>query len=117
MIICFSALLPVRRGKVRIVRIHLFLSRLRITLLKGHSSLTVQFSAQQTWSDLSHNIKDIQNHNAANLSFEENARWRSQSASIGQQVTRVFPSGSKDCVEAESWDDHQSSMVKLGQIM
>ncbi len=34
-----------------------------------------EFSAQQTWSELSKNIKEIQNHNASNLSFEENHRF------------------------------------------
>ncbi|KAF8920321.1 Cullin [Mucidula mucida] len=110
-----------------------------------------EFSAQQTWTDLSHNIKEIQNHNAANLSFEENHRfaynmvlyrhgetlYKGVKALVSEnleklsreQVTPVFPSGSKDppqkSVEAEMllkalrsiWDDHQSSMVKLGQIL
>lgn len=32
-------------------------------------------SIDQTWSKLSKNIKEILNHNAANLSFEENHRF------------------------------------------
>ncbi|KAF9557422.1 Cullin-domain-containing protein [Agrocybe pediades] len=34
-----------------------------------------EFSADQTWSALSKNIREIQKHNAANLSFEENHRF------------------------------------------
>ncbi|KAF8910649.1 ubiquitin ligase SCF complex subunit Cullin [Gymnopilus junonius] len=33
------------------------------------------FSPEKTWAELSKNIKEIQNHNAANLSFEENHRF------------------------------------------
>ncbi|KAG6820945.1 hypothetical protein H0H93_009181 [Arthromyces matolae] len=33
------------------------------------------FSAEKTWSELAHNIREIQNHNASNLSFEENYRF------------------------------------------
>lgn len=32
-------------------------------------------SVEETWSTLSQNIKEILNHNAANLSFEENHRY------------------------------------------
>ncbi|KAJ6513268.1 Cullin-domain-containing protein [Mycena sanguinolenta] len=32
-------------------------------------------SIDKTWADLSHNIREIQNHNASNLSFEENHRF------------------------------------------
>ncbi|PPQ69073.1 hypothetical protein CVT26_003548 [Gymnopilus dilepis] len=34
-----------------------------------------EFSAEKTWAELAKNIKEIQNHNAANLSFEENHRF------------------------------------------
>ncbi|KDR76203.1 hypothetical protein GALMADRAFT_225884 [Galerina marginata CBS 339.88] len=34
-----------------------------------------EFSPDKTWSQLSKNIREIQNHNAANLSFEENHRF------------------------------------------
>ena len=33
------------------------------------------FSAEKTWQSLSNNIREIQNHNAASLSFEENYRY------------------------------------------
>lgn len=33
------------------------------------------FSAEKTWLELSKNIREIQNHNASNLSFEENHRF------------------------------------------
>ncbi|KAF9477929.1 Cullin-domain-containing protein [Pholiota conissans] len=33
------------------------------------------FSLSKTWEDLSKNIREIQNHNASNLSFEENHRY------------------------------------------
>ncbi|KAF7312292.1 CULLIN-2 domain-containing protein [Mycena indigotica] len=32
-------------------------------------------SIEKTWADLAHNIREIQNHNAPNLSFEENHRF------------------------------------------
>ncbi|KIM39866.1 hypothetical protein M413DRAFT_19621 [Hebeloma cylindrosporum] len=34
-----------------------------------------EFSAEKTWAELSKNIREIQNHNASNLSFEENHRF------------------------------------------
>ncbi|KAG2017666.1 ubiquitin ligase SCF complex subunit Cullin [Coprinopsis cinerea AmutBmut pab1-1] len=34
-----------------------------------------EFSAEKTWNALSQNIREIQNHNAASLSFEENYRY------------------------------------------
>ncbi|KAG7451148.1 Cullin-domain-containing protein [Guyanagaster necrorhizus] len=46
--------------------------RVRIVAPRRHGP---EFSAQQTWSELSKNIKEIQNHNACNLSFEENHRF------------------------------------------
>ncbi|KAK0193778.1 Cullin [Armillaria mellea] len=46
--------------------------RVRIVAPRRHGP---EFSAQQTWSELSKNIKEIQNHNASNLSFEENHRF------------------------------------------
>lgn len=55
-----SAMATARRGRVRIVA------------PRRHGP---EFSAQQTWSELSKNIKEIQNHNASNLSFEENHRF------------------------------------------
>ncbi|KAF5382100.1 hypothetical protein D9615_004330 [Tricholomella constricta] len=33
------------------------------------------FSAEKTWAELSSNIREIQNHDASNLSFEENYRF------------------------------------------
>ncbi|KAG5644385.1 hypothetical protein DXG03_008613 [Asterophora parasitica] len=33
------------------------------------------FSAEKTWAELSNNIREIQNHDASNLSFEENYRF------------------------------------------
>ncbi|KAG6908334.1 hypothetical protein DXG01_005245 [Tephrocybe rancida] len=33
------------------------------------------FSAEKTWAELAHNIREIQNHDASNLSFEENYRF------------------------------------------
>ena len=32
-------------------------------------------SVEKTWASLAQNIREIQNHNAANLSFEENHRF------------------------------------------
>ena len=34
-----------------------------------------EFSPDKTWTELSKNIREIQNHNASNLSFEENHRF------------------------------------------
>lgn len=34
-----------------------------------------EFSPETTWAELSRNIREIQNHNASNLSFEENHRY------------------------------------------
>ncbi|KAF8968105.1 Cullin-domain-containing protein [Flammula alnicola] len=34
-----------------------------------------EFSPDKTWEELSKNIREIQNHNASNLSFEENHRY------------------------------------------
>ncbi len=35
----------------------------------------MDFNFAKTWDELSKNIREIQNHNAANLSFEENHRY------------------------------------------
>lgn len=35
----------------------------------------LSFSAEKTWADLANNIREIQNHDASNLSFEENYRF------------------------------------------
>ncbi|KAJ7494705.1 Cullin-domain-containing protein [Mycena galericulata] len=75
-------------------------------------------SIDQTWADLSNNIREIQNHNAPNLSFEENHRfaynmvlhkqgemlYRGVNQLVaenldhlaGSQVIPAFPSGASD---------------------
>ncbi|KAJ7364027.1 Cullin-domain-containing protein [Mycena albidolilacea] len=75
-------------------------------------------SIDQTWNDLANNIREIQNHNAPNLSFEENHRFaynmvlHKQGAMLyngvnqlvaenldhlaNTQVLPTFPSGSSD---------------------
>lgn len=40
-----------------------------------HSQHGTDVDLESIWSKLSHNIKEIQNHQAANLSFEENYRF------------------------------------------
>ncbi|KIY72339.1 Cullin-domain-containing protein [Cylindrobasidium torrendii FP15055 ss-10] len=123
-------------------------SKVRIPAPRKHGP---DFSVQQTWSDLSANIREIQNHNAANLSFEENHRFaynmvlyrhgetlyngvkdlvsENLNKLLQDQVVPVFPSGTSDPLQRsneaeyilkalrEIWDDHQSSMNKLGQIL
>ncbi|KAJ7274406.1 Cullin-domain-containing protein [Mycena haematopus] len=75
-------------------------------------------SIDKTWADLAHNIREIQNHNAPNLSFEENHRfaynmvlhkkgemlYNGVNALVAEnldhlantQVIPTFPSGSSD---------------------
>ncbi|OCH95394.1 Cullin-domain-containing protein [Obba rivulosa] len=43
--------------------------------IKPPRKLGPEFSAEDTWAKLSRNIVEIQNHNAANLSYEENHRF------------------------------------------
>ncbi|KAJ7066932.1 Cullin-domain-containing protein [Mycena amicta] len=108
-------------------------------------------SIESTWSDLSNNIREIQNHNAPNLSFEENHRFAYNMVLhkhgdmlyngvvqlVAEHLERLandhivpaYPSGAFDQTgqgqEAEIllkalryvWDDHTSSMVRLGQIL
>ncbi|KAF8638268.1 hypothetical protein AX17_002290 [Amanita inopinata Kibby_2008] len=43
--------------------------------IKPPRKLAPEFSAEETWAQLSNNIREIQNHNARYLSFEENHRF------------------------------------------
>ncbi|KAJ7650303.1 Cullin-domain-containing protein [Roridomyces roridus] len=50
-------------------------SNTHISLQKPPRRHGPDVSIEQTWRDLSNNIREIQNHNAPNLSFEENHRF------------------------------------------
>ncbi|KAF9003928.1 Cullin [Cyathus striatus] len=111
-----------------------------------------EFSVDKTWRDLANNIREIQNHNASNLSFEENHRFAYNmvlhkegemlyKGVVGlvaenleklakEQIIPTFPSGGiNDPIQRSQagelllkavrnvWDDHTSSMIKLGQIL
>ncbi|KAF6754483.1 ubiquitin ligase SCF complex subunit Cullin [Ephemerocybe angulata] len=111
-----------------------------------------EFSAERTWLALSKSIKEVQNHNAANLSFEENYRYaynmvlhkkdemlyNGVSALVAEHLDTLaeehiiprFPAGSiGDPIQRSQadelllkglkdvWDDHESSMTKLGQLL
>ncbi|KAF8808726.1 Cullin-domain-containing protein [Phlegmacium glaucopus] len=110
-----------------------------------------EFSPEKTWEELSKNIREIQNNNASNLSFEENHRfaynmvlnkhgealYKGVTDLVGENLNKLaddqiipkFPNGTKDAIIQSSedelllkalknvWDDHTSSMVRLGQIL
>jgi cullin 3 len=111
------------------------------------------FSADKTWLALSKSIKEVQNHNAASLSFEENYRYAYNMVlykkeemlynGVGtlvaehldtlanEKIVPQFPAGSiGETVQLkaqqgelllkglkEVWDDHESIMTKLGQLL
>ncbi|EMD34073.1 hypothetical protein CERSUDRAFT_117587 [Gelatoporia subvermispora B] len=86
--------------------------------IKPPRKLGPEFSAEDTWAKLSRNIVEIQNHNAANLSYEENHRFAYNMVLYkhgetlykgtcqlianhleklaSEEITPVFPSGSSD---------------------
>ncbi|KAJ3573649.1 hypothetical protein NP233_g2313 [Leucocoprinus birnbaumii] len=107
-----------------------------------------EFSVDNTWAQLSNNIREIQHNNAHNLSFEENHRY-GYNMVLNRQGNTLY-NGLKDLVrehlkeladanifpafpvseeqqthEGEMllkalrkvWDDHTSSMIKIGQIL
>ncbi|KAF8149979.1 Cullin [Crassisporium funariophilum] len=110
-----------------------------------------EFSPEKTWADLSKNIREIQNHNASNLSFEENHRfaynmvlykhgdmlYRGVKTLVSENLDKLakaeiipaFPTGTTDAAIRSTederllkalrhvWDDHCSSMIRLGQIL
>ncbi|KAF8656825.1 hypothetical protein AX16_002373 [Volvariella volvacea WC 439] len=111
-----------------------------------------EFNANDTWDRLAVNIREILNHNARNLSFEENHRFaynmvlyrhgdklyngvkdliRSHLELLAtERIIPKFPTAGADdpliaSQEMESllkalryiWDDHESSMTRLSQIL
>ncbi|KAJ3518485.1 hypothetical protein NMY22_g13651 [Coprinellus aureogranulatus] len=110
------------------------------------------FSADKTWLALSNSIREVQNHNASNLSFEENYRYaynmvlykkedmlyngvaqlvaQHLDTLANEKIIPRFPAGSiGDAMQKaqqgelllkglkEVWDDHESIMTKLGQLL
>ncbi|KAF8206446.1 Cullin repeat-like-containing domain protein [Mycena galopus ATCC 62051] len=115
------------------------------TFIGGRSEFMVEHgpdvSIDKTWADLANNIREIQNHNAPNLSFEENHRFAYNMVLHKQgemlykgvnqlvaenldhlantQVFPAFPSEAEMLLKAlrNIWDHHVSNMVRLGQIL
>ncbi|KXN89109.1 Cullin-3 [Leucoagaricus sp. SymC.cos] len=106
------------------------------------------FSVDNTWAQLSRNIREIQHNNAHNLSFEENHRYgynmvlNRQGPTLynglkelvkehldelaNSHIIPAFPvNAEQQTHEGEVllkalrkvWDDHTSSMTKIGQIL
>ncbi|TFK72891.1 Cullin-domain-containing protein [Pluteus cervinus] len=126
--------------------------RARVKTIRPPQRYGPEFSSQKTWALLEPNIREILNHNAMNLSFEENHRYAynmvlcKEGPMLYEGVKRLvkenlvklaneviipkFPtSGASDLMHKSQedeallkalrrvWDDHKSSMYRLGQIL